>query len=93
MSTKNLPVSKGRPACKVDNLTAISEPIVYKMWEPRRLTALWASTACCRDSFYLLNTKYYRGKVSGQYRAIPALNIGRELASVIEGFHVFLKSL
>jgi hypothetical protein len=21
------------------------------MWEPRRLTTLWASTACCRDSF------------------------------------------
>jgi hypothetical protein len=24
------------------------------MWEPRRLTALSASTACCRDSFTLL---------------------------------------
>jgi hypothetical protein len=22
------------------------------MWEPRRLTTLWASTACYRDSFY-----------------------------------------
>jgi hypothetical protein len=21
------------------------------MWEPRRLTTLWASTACCRDNF------------------------------------------
>jgi hypothetical protein len=30
---------------------AMCEPIVYKMWEPRRLTALWASTACYRDSF------------------------------------------
>jgi hypothetical protein len=28
---------KERPACKAD-LTAISEPIVQKMWEPRRLT-------------------------------------------------------
>jgi hypothetical protein len=27
------------------------ESIVYKMWEPRRLTTLWASTACYRDSF------------------------------------------
>jgi hypothetical protein len=23
------------------------------MWEPRRLTTLWASTACYRDSFTL----------------------------------------
>jgi hypothetical protein len=36
---------KGRPASKAD-LTAICESIVYKMWEPRRLTALWAFTAC-----------------------------------------------
>jgi hypothetical protein len=33
------------------NLTAICELIVQKMWEPRRLTTLWASTACYRDSF------------------------------------------
>jgi hypothetical protein len=33
------------------NLTAICELTVYKMWEPRRLTTLWASTACYRDSF------------------------------------------
>jgi hypothetical protein len=33
------------------NLTAIFEPIVWKMWEPRRPTTLWASTACFRDSF------------------------------------------
>jgi hypothetical protein len=46
MSTRNLPGVKGRPARKVDNPTA-----VYKMWEPRRLTTLWASTACYRDSF------------------------------------------
>jgi hypothetical protein len=42
---------KGRPAHKADNLTAICEPTAYKMWEPRRLTTLWASTACYRDSF------------------------------------------
>jgi hypothetical protein len=28
MSTRNLPVDKGRPARKSDNLTAICEPIV-----------------------------------------------------------------
>jgi hypothetical protein len=36
MSTRNLPGSKGRQARKSDNLTAICEPIVYKMWEPPR---------------------------------------------------------
>jgi hypothetical protein len=28
MSTRNLPGGKGRPVCKVDNFTAICEPIV-----------------------------------------------------------------
>jgi hypothetical protein len=51
MSTKNLPGGKGRPARKADNLTAICKPIVKKMWEPRRLTAIWAFTTCYRDSF------------------------------------------
>jgi hypothetical protein len=51
-----LGVKGGWPGCKADNLTAICEPIVYQMWEPRRLTTLWASTACYRDNFtfYLL---------------------------------------
>jgi hypothetical protein len=51
MSTRNLPEGKGRPARKTDNLTALYEPIAHKMWEPRRLTTVWASTACHRDSF------------------------------------------
>jgi hypothetical protein len=38
MSVRDLPGDKGRPARKAYNLTAICEPIVYKMWEPRRLT-------------------------------------------------------
>jgi hypothetical protein len=37
--------------CKADNLTAICEPIVQKMWKPRCLTTLWDFTACYRDSF------------------------------------------
>jgi hypothetical protein len=49
MSTRNLPGGKGQPVCKAVNLTAICEPITYKKWEPRRLTTLWASTACYRD--------------------------------------------
>jgi hypothetical protein len=40
MSTRNLRWSTERPERKVDNLTAICEPIVYKMWEPRRLITL-----------------------------------------------------
>jgi hypothetical protein len=51
MSTSNLPGGKGRPARKTDNLSTICEPTVQKMWEPRRLTTLWASTACYMDSF------------------------------------------
>jgi hypothetical protein len=51
MSTRNLAGCKGRPARKADNLTAICESIVYKMWDPQHLTTLWASTACYMDSF------------------------------------------
>jgi hypothetical protein len=58
ISTKNLLGGKGWPARKADNLTAICEPIVYKMWEPRRLTTLWASMACYRDSFTITFTHH-----------------------------------
>jgi hypothetical protein len=54
MCTSNLPGGKGRPALKADSLTAICEPIVQKMWEPRRLTTQWASMACDNDSFTFL---------------------------------------
>jgi hypothetical protein len=53
MSTKNIPGGEGRPARKADNLTAICEPIIYKMWEPQHLTALWVSMARYRDTFTL----------------------------------------
>jgi hypothetical protein len=42
---------KGRLACKPDILTDICEPKFWKKWDPRRLTTLWASTACYWDSF------------------------------------------
>jgi hypothetical protein len=42
---------KGGRRVMADNLTAICEPTVQKTWEPRRLTTLWAFTACYRDSF------------------------------------------
>jgi hypothetical protein len=35
MSTRNLPGGERLPARKVDNLIAICEPIVKKIWEPR----------------------------------------------------------
>jgi hypothetical protein len=57
MSTRNLPGRKGRSARK-DDLTVICESVVQKMWEPRRLTTLWAPKAYCRDNFtflYLVN--------------------------------------
>jgi hypothetical protein len=34
MRTRNIPGVKGRPARKADNLIAICEPIVLKMWKP-----------------------------------------------------------
>jgi hypothetical protein len=55
MSTRNLPGGKGQPAHKADNFTAICEPIVSKMWEPRNLTNIWAFTASYRESFFLLS--------------------------------------
>jgi hypothetical protein len=48
---------KGRPARKADNLTAKCEPIFLKMWEPRPITTLWASTAFHRDSLNFLPNK------------------------------------
>jgi hypothetical protein len=52
ISTRNLCGGvKRQPARKADDLTAICVLIVEKMWQPRRLTALWASTACYMDSF------------------------------------------
>jgi hypothetical protein len=46
MSTRNLRGGKGRAVRKAKKLTAICEPTVKKMWEPRRFTALRTSTAC-----------------------------------------------
>jgi hypothetical protein len=59
MSTRNLNGGKGRPVRGADNLTAICEPIVKKIWEPRRLTTLWAFTACYKDNFtfYLFSSR------------------------------------
>jgi hypothetical protein len=54
MSTRNLPGGKKRPARRADNLAAICEPNVWKMWEPQPLTTLRASTACTGITLPLL---------------------------------------
>jgi hypothetical protein len=65
MITRNLPGGKGRLVLGTDNFIAICEPIVWKMWEPLRLTTLWAFTAYYRDSFTFLffdvNTSIRKG--------------------------------
>jgi hypothetical protein len=58
MNTRKPPWGKGRPARKADNLTAICEPIVYKMRNPQRLTTAWASTACLQDRFTFCTFAY-----------------------------------
>jgi hypothetical protein len=72
MNTRNLPGGKRRPVHNTDSLTAICEPIVYKMWDPRRLTALWASMACHRDSFTFYITLH---KTFFQYISINVSHI------------------
>jgi hypothetical protein len=56
LSTTNLPGGKGLSAYKADNLTAICDPVVQKMWEPRLLATIWASTACYGDTFTFLQS-------------------------------------
>jgi hypothetical protein len=49
-----LVIGKARPARETREFTSICESFVYKMWDPRRLTTLRASTAWYRDWFTLL---------------------------------------
>jgi hypothetical protein len=51
MSTRNFPGYKEQSTHKTGSFTANREQIFYKMWEPQRLTNLWASTACYMNSF------------------------------------------
>jgi hypothetical protein len=52
MSTRDITGGKEWPEREA-NFTATCEPIVWKMWVPRRLINLWVSTAYYRDSFTL----------------------------------------
>jgi hypothetical protein len=60
ISIWNLPGDKGRPALKADTLSASYESIVQKMWDYRRFTTLWASTAFYRDSLVFIFTSVFR---------------------------------
>jgi hypothetical protein len=52
-------VGKGRPEYNSDNLTAICELIIYKIWELRCLTTLWVSTSCYGDIFTIFTSSFY----------------------------------
>jgi hypothetical protein len=71
MSTRNIPGGKGRPARKADNLTAICELIIYKMWDPQHLTSPWASTAWYMETFTSFTSQV--DEVGGRvtHRGIP----------------------
>jgi hypothetical protein len=46
--------SIARPVRKADNLTAISEPIVWTLLGPQHLRILLAPTACYGDSIFYI---------------------------------------
>jgi hypothetical protein len=74
MSIRNVPGGKMRPTRKADNVTAICEPIVKKIWKPRRLTTLWASMACYRDGFAFTTVEAFMTvKIPGEVSYIMAL--------------------
>jgi hypothetical protein len=46
-------LGKERQEREADNLIAIREPTVYNMWEPQRLSTIWATTTSCyRDTIF-----------------------------------------
>jgi hypothetical protein len=54
---------KERPESKADNLTVICEPIIYKMWAPRRLTTRWVFMAFYRKRFLFFAVLVSSGRV------------------------------
>jgi hypothetical protein len=55
-------------------MIAMCEPIAYKVWEPRRLTTLWASTACYMDTFTFFGI-VMRGKSNVIKRNVATINL------------------
>jgi hypothetical protein len=68
MSTRNLLGGKA-------DLTATCELTVWKVWDPRRLTTVWASTACYTASFTFLPLRYIYFLRSGAFHPLPLLHI------------------
>jgi hypothetical protein len=71
MSTRNLPGGKGRRVHKADNLDDVCEPIVYNMWEPRRLTTLWPprpvtgiAINSCSHNYFSLSTSLFQSSLT-----------------------------
>jgi hypothetical protein len=54
ISTRNLPGVKGGRRVRLTTPSPSVRRLCSKIWERRRLTNLWASTACYRDSFTVL---------------------------------------
>jgi hypothetical protein len=78
MSIRNLLGVNVRPACKADNLNAICEPIVWKMWESPRLTILWASMACYRITLTFLRLQACNPSYRlWCFQPLPAVWMGR----------------
>jgi hypothetical protein len=48
--------------CKAENLTAICEPIVQKVWELRLLITIWVSVAYYKYRFTFVRVPGYRSR-------------------------------
>jgi hypothetical protein len=81
MSTRNPPDGKRWGAYKADNLTAICEQIVWKMWEPRHLTTIWANMACYRITLPFF-TRPWRHMVEWRYSS-TILDLGTKWGYVV----------
>jgi hypothetical protein len=57
------------------------------MWEPRRLTTLWASTACYRDSLFFLLIILYKAVLVPYDFKLRQQQLQRGLE---DGFDLFL---
>jgi hypothetical protein len=85
MSSRNFPQGKKRPARRADNLAAIYEPNVWKLWELQPLATLRVTTACYRDSFTFTFTVFH----TRCFKFVP-LSLERPL---LNSFLIFPNSL
>jgi hypothetical protein len=79
----------------VKRVAAICEPILQKIWEPRRLTTLWASSACYRDNFTFLHVGLYCAMTVYIYRVsgwkvskIKSLYLRKNLLNTLMGYTI-----